>query len=80
MKNSFDDLMFFYGHLYIKSVAGDNDGVLSGNSAKWESNIIKIKGGISHAEILDHKMKKISGIDIPDIYIKIVKELSEKGF
>jgi triacylglycerol lipase len=80
MKDSFDDLMFFYIHRYIEKINGDNDGVVSEYSAKWGSNIIKIEGGISHAEIIDHKKKEISGINIPDIYIKIVSELSEKGF
>jgi hypothetical protein len=59
---------------------GDNDGTVSEYSAKWSNNIIKIEGGISHAEILDYKGKKISGINIPDIYIDIVNKLSEKGF
>jgi triacylglycerol lipase len=80
MKNYFDDLMFFYSHWYIKTINGNNDGIVSEYSAKWSNNIIKIEGGISHAEIVDYKMKKISGMDIPDIYIKIVNELSERGF
>ena len=80
MKNAFDDLMFFYSYRYIKNVRGDNDGIVSEYSAKWGDNIFKIEGGISHAEIIDYKRKKISGINIPDIYMKIVKGLSEKGF
>jgi len=80
MSNSFDDLMFFYSYRYIKSLNGNNDGIVSEYSARWGNNIIKIEGGISHAEIVDYKMKKISGIDIPDIYLKIVDELTEKGF
>jgi triacylglycerol lipase len=80
MENSFDDLMFFYSHWYIKKVYGSNDGIVSEYSGKWGNNIIKLEGGISHAEIVDYKMKKISGIDIPSIYIKIVNGLKEKGF
>jgi len=80
MRSSFDDLMFFYSHWYIKLFYGNNDGIVSERSARWSNNIIKIEGGISHAEILDYKMKKIYGVDIPDIYIKIVDGLSEKGF
>ena len=80
MKNSFDDLMFFYSHWYIHNVCGESDGIVSEYSAKWGNNIMKIEGGISHAEIIDYKKKKISGINIPDIYIKIVNELSKKGF
>jgi triacylglycerol lipase len=80
MKNSFDDLMFFYSHQYIKKISGNNDGIVSEYSAKWGNNIIKIEGRISHAEIIDFKKKTISGINIPDIYIKIANELSEKGY
>jgi triacylglycerol lipase len=80
MKNSLDDLMFFYSHWYLKSICGENDGVVSEYSAKWGENVTKIEGGISHAEILDYKKKKISRINIPDIYIKIIDELNKKGF
>jgi triacylglycerol lipase len=80
MRSSFDDIMFFYSHWYIKLFYGNNDGIVSERSARWSNNIVKIEGGISHAEILDYKMKKIYGIDIPDIYIKIADGLSEKGF
>jgi triacylglycerol lipase len=80
MNNSFDDLTFFYTHWYIKKAAGGNDGVVSENSAKWGKNVVKIKCGISHTEIVDFKKRKISGIDIPNIYINIINQLSKKGF
>ena len=80
MKNSFDDLMFFYSYLYLKSISGANDGVVSEHSATWGNNIVKIEDGISHAEIVDYKRKTISGINIPDIYVNIVDELGRKGF
>jgi triacylglycerol lipase len=80
MRNSFDDLMFFYSHRYIKNVTGDNDGIVSEYSAKWGNNCLRIEGGISHAEIVDYKGKKISGINIPDIYKNIVNKLSKRGF
>ena len=80
MNNAFDDLTFFYTYLYINKTKGRNDGMISEYSAIWGNNVRKIKGGISHAEILDFKRKTISKIDIPDIYTKIAKELSENGF
>jgi triacylglycerol lipase len=80
MDNAFDDIMFFYPYLYIKKIRGKNDGLVSEFSARWGNNIIKIEGGISHAEILDFKKKKISGIDIPDVYVRIAKGLSENYF
>lgn len=80
MDNAFDHLMFFYPYLYIYKINGKNDGFVSECSAKWGNNFYKIEGGISHAEILDYKKKKISGVDIPDIYLKIADDLSKKGF
>lgn len=77
---TFDDILFFYSYLYLKIVRGKNDGVVSEYSANWGNNVAQIASGISHAEILDVKNKKISGIHIPDIYVKIVRELCEKGF
>ena len=80
MNNAFDDVVFSHTYLYLKKVRGKSDGVVSEYSTKWGKNIAKIEGGISHAEILDVKQKKISGINIPDIYVKIVNELSSDGF
>jgi triacylglycerol lipase len=80
MNNPIDDLMFYYSYPYIKSVHGDNDGIVSEWSAKWGNNVIKIGTGISHAEIADYKMRTIAGIHIPDIYVKMVNRLSQMGF
>ena len=80
MRNSFDDLMFFYSYWYLKKVVGENDGVVSVHSAAWGNNVYQIDGGISHAEIVDYKRKKISGINIPDIYLNIIEGLINKGF
>ena len=75
-----DDPMFYYNHRYIKKISGDNDGCVSECSAQWGNTVIKIEGGISHAESFDFKIRKIPGIDIPGIYTKIVRGLSERGF
>jgi triacylglycerol lipase len=80
MNNAFDDLLFFHSYLYIKKVSGENDGIVSEHSAKWGENTARIEGGISHAEILDYKKKKVSGIDIPDIYIETVNKLRDMNF
>jgi len=80
MNNAFDDLMFFYTYLYIYKISGRNDGLVSEQSAKWGKYVSKIDGGISHAEILDVKKRKISGKDIPDIFLKIIEDLGKKGF
>ena len=80
MRNSFDDLLFFYSYRYLKNVSGSNDGLISETSAKWGTNVTKIEGGISHVEILDIKRRKISGVNIPNIYSKVVNELEKLGF
>ena len=76
----FNTLMAVSGYLYLKAVVGENDGVVSEYSARWGKNPRKIASGVSHADIIDYKREKISGIDIPDIYLDIVHELSERGF
>lgn len=82
MRNSFDDISYSLSHWYLYKVAGKNDGIVSVNSARWGENFKLIAGkkrnGISHSEIIDIKRKRISGIDIPEIYIEIVKELETK--
>jgi len=84
MKNSFDDLTFFLSYRLIKKTAGENDGIVSLKSSKWGKNCTLIKGlktnGISHAEIIDIKRRKISGVDIPAEYLKIVDKLALMGF
>jgi len=78
--NSFNDLTMVSGYWYLKTVSGDNDGLVSEYSARWGNNPQKIANGISHMDILDVKRQKISGIDIPDIYLDIVHDLAQKGF
>lgn len=83
MSNSFDDLSHFFMYKLIAKIAGANDGVVSLKSSKWGEKHTLINGkngGISHSEIIDIKRKKISGIDIPDEYLKIVGNLISLGF
>ena len=80
MNDAFDDLRFSFGYMFLKKVSGESDGVVSERSVKWGTNTVKIAEGVSHADILDIKRKKISGVDVPDIYIKIAKDLYDKGF
>jgi len=79
MKNPFDDIFFFYTFLYIKRLGGANDGLVSETSARWSPNYLKLYN-ISHTEITDLKMRKISGVNIPDVFLSLIKDLGEKGF
>ena len=78
--NTFNTLMSVSGYLYLMAVSGENDGVVSEYSARWGNNSRKIASGISHADIIDLKRQDISGVNIPDIYLDIVHDLSERGF
>ena len=83
MKGSFDDLSHFLTYRFLKKEAGLNDGIVSMNSSKWGRNHVLIdgkNGGISHSEIIDIKRRKISGIEIPAEYLKIVNTLADMYF
>jgi triacylglycerol esterase/lipase EstA (alpha/beta hydrolase family) len=75
-----DDPVMNYSYRYVKDIAGDNDGIVSVESSSWGNNHRKIEGRISHMDILDVRKKMIHGIDVPSIYIDIIKDLQERGF
>ncbi|MCL2209637.1 MAG: hypothetical protein FWC19_06115 [Treponema sp.] len=79
MKNAFDDFNYLFTHGYIKKRRGANDGIVAEVSFIWSENITRIEG-MSHTEIVDQKMKKISGQQIPEIYLDMVKKLGKLGF
>jgi triacylglycerol esterase/lipase EstA (alpha/beta hydrolase family) len=80
IEDASDIKIFPYTYSYIHKISGDNDGLVSECSAQWGDNITKIEGGISHVDILDVKAKEISGVNIPDIYVKMAQGLSELHF
>lgn len=77
MNNRWDDLFYFYTYHYLRKVAGDNDGLVSVESARWGEEFHLLRG-ISHSEILDIKKRAISGINIIEQYLDIVRALSAK--
>lgn len=83
LKNATDDLTYYASFQYISKIAGPNDGVVSMKSAEWGESFTLIQGkekiGISHTDIVDLSRRKISGIEIPDIYVGMVDKLIEKG-
>lgn len=68
----------------IKPLEGENDGLVSVESAKWG----EFKGvfsnartrGISHGDIIDLKREDYKSFDVLETYVRIVKELKENGF
>lgn len=79
MKNAFDDMTFFFTYRYIKKRSGANDGIVAEESAIWSGNTTRIER-MSHTEIVDRRMRKISGVHVPQVFLGIVKELGEMGF
>jgi len=80
MNRADNDPILTASYKYIGDVRGANDGVVSEYSASWGDNVIKIKGGISHHDIIDLRKKNISGVNIPKIYLQIVRDLAARGF
>lgn len=91
MRNGFSDLIFFWSHLFVSVLEGENDGIVSLDSSKWTNFRGVLRGvtnrGISHADVVDARRWNFSGknsgngvADIRDIYISIVSELKSMGF
>jgi triacylglycerol lipase len=80
MNNASDDLLFAASFNYIKKEVGENDGLVSEFSARWGKNITKVEGGISHAQIIDLMGNDLLDMKIPNVYLRIVNDLSNKGF
>lgn len=71
------------GYHLIRPLEGDNDGLVSVESAKWGHfrGILspQKKRGISHGDMIDLTRKNIPGFDVARLYVDIVRELKEKG-
>ncbi|MBN1618702.1 hypothetical protein JW887_05190 [Candidatus Dojkabacteria bacterium] len=83
LNNTLEDITFSVTFPYIKNISGENDGVVSTNSSKWGELFTLINSperGISHAEIIDIKCKDISGINVPTIYLNIIRDLARMGY
>lgn len=90
MKNSFSDLLMAFPHFIISLVEGENDGLVTPESAKWSNFKGILKGstnrGISHADEVDVRRMKLSKIkepgfvnDVCDVYVQIVSDLKSMG-
>jgi len=81
MENPTDDLFYALSYAFINNISGPNDGLVSEKSARWGNNIRKIEGSISHKQIIDfHRCSRTDQMDIPGIFLEIVRELGSKGF
>jgi triacylglycerol lipase len=77
----------------IRRFDGDNDGMVSVDSAKWENfkgvHTAPSHRGISHADVVDFRRRRFTSrlpssngevSDIAKFYIDVVKELKEMGY
>jgi triacylglycerol lipase len=90
MRNPFSDIFLFWPNLIVGWIEGENDGLVTPESAAWTNFKGVLRGttrrGISHADEVDARRmnftKKSSenGIsDIRNVYIAIVSELKQMG-
>jgi triacylglycerol lipase len=84
MKSASSDPMLALPWLMIKPLEGDNDGLVSIDSAVWGEfrGVLESGGrrGISHGDIIDLKRADYKGFDVVETYVGIVSALKEKGF
>ena len=94
MKNPFSDIFMWFMNFVMKFCDGENDGLVSVESAKWANfrGVIEAQKflGISHAHEVDAyrtnpKIKEADGLPknsktIRDFYINLIAELKEEGF
>ncbi len=69
---------------FVKKFDGQNDGLVSVESAKWGSNftLVEPKGkrGISHADMIDLNRENIKGFDVREFYVQLVSKLKDRGY
>lgn len=90
MKSPFSDLTMFFPSLVVGWIEGENDGLLTPQTAMWGEfkGICRGNGcrGISHADEVDMRRWRLSrktgeGIsDITDLYQDILQDLVKRGY
>ena len=91
MKNGFSDILMWLPHWIVKTIEGENDGLLTPASAAWGNFQGVYCGaknrGISHCDEVDLrrrplcKQRSAQGVaDMVDVYMGIVSHLADMGF
>lgn len=84
VKNMFSDYIVTIPYILVKLTEGENDGLVSINSAKWgEFKGVfrnKRRRGISHGDMIDLRRDDYLEFDIIEKYVEIVSELKNKGY
>lgn len=86
MASPYDDLLLSQTYRTIRKISGPNDGIVSVRSATEgrESHEIKgARGGISHLQMLDLTRRRVSGQEIPDLWVEManlaLREIKANG-
>ncbi|WP_315082173.1 triacylglycerol lipase [uncultured Clostridium sp.] len=84
VRNIFSDYVVVIPYILVKLTEGENDGLVSIDSAKWGEfkGVLKSKyrRGISHGDIIDLRRDDYKGFDVIEKYVEIVSDLKNKGF
>lgn len=90
MKTPLSDINLSTANMIVKMIEGDNDGLVSVESARWGESFTLLTGrgnrGVSHYDEIDFRRAPLStkrdgdGVaDICDVYRSIVNDLAERG-
>ena len=84
MQYPWSHLLLAFPWCLIRLLEGENDGLVSTDSAKWGEfrGVFRNKWmrGISHGDMIDLKRQDYKGFDVAEAYVQIAAELKEKGF
>ena len=91
MKTPLSDINLSTAYSVVKMIEGENDGLVSVESAEWGESFTVLRGqrsrGVSHLDEIDFRRtpflsgEELNGIsDICDVYRGIVQGLRERGF
>jgi triacylglycerol lipase len=84
IKGIFSDYILLIPYMIIKLTEGENDGLVSVESAKWGEfkGVLrnKYRRGISHADIVDFRRADYREFGVLEKYVEIVSELKNRGY
>jgi triacylglycerol lipase len=84
MSSIFSDYILSIPYIFLKFAEGENDGLVSIDSAKWGEfkGVFKTNHtrGISHGDIIDFRRDDYKEFNVLEKYVEIVSELKNKGY
>lgn len=84
MKNARSDLLLSIPYWFIRRCDGENDGLVTIDSARWGvfQGVFRndASRGISHGDIIDLHREDYPHFDVRETYVSIFSKLKEQGF